>query len=139
MIMPMSGIYRLRPLRQSLKPAHIKSILPNTRANNYWHHDRLARLMPGKGFFQFCGLDILGGEKILADEQQDDVCALQLGLDFSVPVLPGQDFAVVPNTEVFSPGNRNELHPKFLQGICILAGIHDENFERLLVWHLSWM
>lgn len=59
-------------------------------------HNRLAQLLPFQGARHFLLIAVIGGHEIRADQQQNHVGAVQVGVDLFRSGLAGDDVAVVP-------------------------------------------
>ena len=84
-------------------------LLPEAVADYYRCHDGFAARMPEQGLFKFLFCDVVRGEKIAAEQEQDEVGLFQLLFDGFFPVFTGHDFAVVPKGELPSPFQWDEL------------------------------
>jgi hypothetical protein len=62
----------------------------------HWHYLNLAVLVACLRSWQFHVLDVVGGEKVITHQAQENVHPLQFGPDLFVPAVAGFEFCVVP-------------------------------------------
>lgn len=77
---------------------------PQTVTENYWNHMSSTRVMSSHRWFQLFLIAILRVEKIIADEQQDNMSLFQVVRNLFPEIHPGANCSIIPdNCRVCSP------------------------------------
>ena len=105
--------------------------LPGGGTHHHRHHHRFPRTLPFQGAHDLHARAVVRGQEVVADQQQDQVGALQFAVDLSGPIASGQDLAVAPTLDQpLAPKQRQRLLQADAVAV-VLVGVAEEDPQRL--------
>ncbi len=109
-----------------------RRILPVYRAQNNRDDAGLASLMALQGSRHLFLVAVVGADEVGANEQQDDVGAVEVVVDFVGPLIARKDTAIVPGLDETLPLQQLQVGFELLAQDVVFVGVAVEQAQGVL-------
>ena len=92
-------------------------------------HSGLFGFVPLQGLLHFRNRAIVRLQKICADEKEDDVGRLQVGIDLTCPLLPWRNPTIMPTLDEAEAPHRAQVRLKLIAQVFVFVRIGIEDLD----------